>query len=439
MFSTKQLSIFLFAGAAKKHPSIIFCPKLLIVDKLWWFVNKNRQQKRCYCQYLLNVLYCGHMKLIANHNLLNLAKVSPKLLQIITFIFSFWLVLGQFQAYAASITVSPPKFEFEVEKGQTTSQSITITNGEGTPLNLAVSAADFTAVGEEGKPSFSEDTNQVNSAFSLASWISLPNQAVVVPAGGKLVVPFTVKVPEHAEAGGHFGTIFFSPVTAGSGDIAVKQKVGVLLLVRVKGEIRESGSLDVFGTYNAKLTGDEIAGAKAQSIFENFPINIAVRLTNTGNVHTKPQGKIIIKNTFGQVLTRVGEEAILNASGAITGTKVVDYLPVNDRAGNILPNSSRVFLQPWKGYGSQVYDTEGQKSIAWKGLGIGRYTAELDLTYAGEQMPKQTISFWIMPWKVMASGLALIIALYFIIKKWRQMSRERLKRQLRRELEGERN
>ncbi len=371
------------------------------------------------------------MKLIANHNLINFAKIS--------LFFSFWLILGQFQAYAASVTVSPPKFEFEVEKGQTITQNITITNGEPSDLTLATSAADFTAAGEEGKPSFAEDANQVNSAFSLASWINLPNQVITVPGSGKLVVPFTVRVPEHAEAGGHFGTIFFSPITAAAGDISIKQKVGVLLLVRVKGEIRESGNLDIFDTYNSAITGDQVANAKTQAVFETFPINLAVRLTNTGNVHTKPQGKIIIKNTFGQALTRVGEEAILNGSGAITGTKVVDYIPVNDRGGNVLPNSSRVFLQPWKGLGSQVYDENGQKSIAWKGLGFGRYTAELELSYAGQIMPKQVISFWILPWKIMAGGLALIIALYFISKKWRQMSRERLKRQLRKELERENN
>ncbi len=371
------------------------------------------------------------MKIITNHNFINFAKIS--------LILVFWLVLGQFQALAASITVSPPKFEFEADKGQTISQSITITNGEATPLTLAASVADFTASGEEGKPSFNEDAKEVNSAFSLAAWISLPNPVITVPSSGKVTVPFIVRVPAHAEAGGHFGTIFFSPITTTGGDISVKQKVGVLLLVRVKGEIRESGTLDIFNAYNAKVTGDEVAKAKSQSVFETFPINLAVRLTNTGNVHTKPLGKIILKNIFGQVLTRVGEEALLNPSGAIIGTKIVDYIPVNDRAGNVLPNSSRVFLQPWKGYGSQVYDADGQKSIAWKGLGFGRYTAELDLTYAGQPRPKQTISFWILPWKVLVGGLALIIALYFISKKWRTMSRERLKRQLRRELERERS
>ncbi|MDP1709550.1 MAG: hypothetical protein Q8L21_01550, partial [Candidatus Komeilibacteria bacterium] len=345
--------------------------------------------------------------------------------------------LGNFVAYAASITVSPPKIELEMEKGTAVSQAITITNGESTDLILATSAANFTASGEEGQAAFTEGETQ--TAFSLSSWITLPTGNITVPSQGKIEMPFTVRVPANAEAGGHFGTIFFSPVTAAGGDIAVKQKVGVLLLVKVKGEIKEQGALDIFDTYSTEVKGDDIAKAASRTFFESFPINLAVRLTNSGNVHSKPTGKITLKNTFGAVLERVGEEAVLSPTGAVTGTKLVDYLPVNDRNGNVLPSSSRVFLQTWKGYGTVTYDGLGKKEIIWKGLGFGRYTAELELNYAGTDLQKQVIHFWILPWKIISGAVIGLIALFFIIKKWRQMSRERIKRQLRKELERERD
>lgn len=370
------------------------------------------------------------------HNLYKMAANSQKLLQFATLLAGIWLLLGQGSVFAASITVSPPKLEIEAEKGQTISQNITITNGEPTELVLGTSVSDFTASGESGEAAFTQSENQ--TAFSLSSWISLPSATITVPASGKVSMPFTVRIPDIAEAGGHFGTIFFSPVTSGGGDIAVKQKVGVLLLVKVKGEIREQGTLDIFDTFNAKVLPNQVHLTKPQAVFEKFPINFAVRVTNTGNVHSKPSGKIILKNTLGRILTRVGEEVILSPTGAVSGTKLVDYLPVNDSKGNVLPGSSRVFLQPWKGYGSIVYDQTGKRELVWKGLGFGRYTAELELNYAGKDLAKQTVSFWILPWKIMAGVILGLIALYFLIKKWRQVNRARLKRQLRKELERER-
>jgi|GEM_PF-3579623 len=362
---------------------------------------------------------------------------NHKLLKFGTLLAGIWLLLGQNLVLAASITVSPPKIELELEKGQEIRQTITITNGEAGELTLATSASDFTASGESGEAAFTQDQSQ--TAFSLSSWINLPSATITVPAQGRMEMPFTVRIPANAEAGGHFGTIFFSPVTSGGGDIAVKQKVGVLLLVKVKGEIKEQGALDIFDTYNTKVEPDQVHQTGPQAIFEKFPINLAVRVTNTGNVHSKPSGKITLKNTFGQVLSRVGEEVVLSPTGAITGTKLVDYLPVNDRNGNVLPGSSRVFLQTWKGYGTVNYTQDGKKEIIWKGLGFGRYTAELELNYAGNNLPKQTISFWILPWKVIGIGIIILIALFFIIKRYRKISRARLKRKLRRELERERN
>ena len=144
-------------------------------------------------------------------------------------------------AHASNITVSPPKFEFSVDKGGRVTGAITVTNGDVEPLVLIPSIADFTAQGEAGKPAFVEGDDA--SAFSLSSWISLPAEAITVPPSGQLEIPFAVEVPENAEAGGHFGTIFFSPVVPEQGNIAIQQKVGVLLLVRVAGEVREAGEV----------------------------------------------------------------------------------------------------------------------------------------------------------------------------------------------------
>ncbi|MBI2050180.1 MAG: hypothetical protein HYT31_00040 [Parcubacteria group bacterium] len=338
-------------------------------------------------------------------------------------------------AVAANITVSPPKFEFSVDKGGRVNGAITITNGDAEPLVLIPSIADFTAQGEAGKPAFVEGDDA--SAFSLSSWIALPVEAITVPPSGQLEIPFSVAVPENAEAGGHFGTIFFSPVTEQSGTIAVQQKVGVLLLVRVAGEVREAGEVTIFKAFPAGTEAEAVSQAKPRSIFSEFPVSIAVRFTNTGNVHLKPSGTITLSNMFGTELVRVGEEITQTPSGAITGSTLVHYVPVNDTGGNVLPNSSRVFLSEWKGYGSHILNQSGEREIIWKGIGFGRYTAELNLSYGDAKLPSQTIHFWIIPWMIILPSLFGLAVLVSLITFWRRHSRERLKQALREELEAE--
>jgi hypothetical protein len=364
-----------------------------------------------------------------------LTKLSKKILSIFFLGIGVWLLLGISQVEAASITLSPPKFEFSAEKGGSIAEVITITNGEDTELTLEISVADFSASGELGKAQFTE--GEANDGFSISSWIQLNSQTVVVPANEKVTVPFVVQVPENAEAGGHFGTIFFSPVVAPQGDVSIRQKVGTLLLVRVAGEVIEQGELDIFAPYKTSITGENLTLAKKKAIFSQFPINLGVRFSNTGNVHTKPQGSIQIKNMFGKDVARVGEELILNSAGAVTGTRLVDYIPVNDEAGNVLPNNSRAFMQEWKGYGSEIINNEQKRVIRWQGTGLGRYSAQLNLSYGSTELPAQVIHFWIIPWMILLPGLGGLVVLMALIMFWRRTSRERLKKKLRMEIEGE--
>ena len=78
-----------------------------------------------------------------------------------------------------------------------------------------------------------------------------------------------------------------------------------------------------------------------------------------------------------------------------------------------------------------------EREIAWKGLGFGRYTAELDLEYGDTQLPTTRIHFWIIPWMIILPTLAGLIILIMLIKFLRTHSRERLKQSLRQELEQE--
>ncbi len=365
-----------------------------------------------------------------------MANISQKIAYLFVLIAGFYLILAGNIAQAASITVSPPKFEFTADKGNALSETITITNGEDTDLALQISTADFQAEGEQGRATFIEGSDD-NSAFSLSSWIELPETIITVPANGRIELPYTIRVPEHAEAGGHFGSIFFSPVVSNENLITIQQKVGVLMLVRVSGDIIEQGAIERFATYPVGIEGNDVVATSPQRIFQTFPVSFAVRFTNTGNVHIKPQGTITLQNMFGKELTRVGERIKVNSSGAITGTELADTIPVNAEGGNVLPESARAYVSSWKGYGSQIINNEGKAELTWKGFGFGRYTATLHMQYGSTALAPQTIHFWIIPWMVVIPSLLGLIILIVLIKLWRKASRERLKQQLREELQNE--
>ncbi|MDP3995404.1 MAG: hypothetical protein Q8P78_02200, partial [bacterium] len=82
---------------------------------------------------------------------------------------------------------------------------------------------------------------------------------------------------------------------------------------------------------------------------------------------------------------------------------------------------------------------QGEREIAFRGMGFGRYSAELNLSYGDTVLPTQTIHFWIIPWMIILPSLAGLAILIALIMFWRKHSRERLKRQLREELESEQN
>ena len=103
------------------------------------------------------------------------------------------------------------------------------------------------------------------------------------------------------------------------------------------------------------------------------------------------------------------------------GEQIVDYVPVNDTRGNVLPKSVRKFNQEWKNLDKTFF---------------GRYTATLNLMYGNNQKAEPvTVSFWILPWKLVLAylgGILLLIALGYL---WQKRTKKKMEEKLRMELE----
>lgn len=276
--------------------------------------------------------------------------------------FAILAVMASASASAAGISISPLKFEMNVAPSAETSGTVKVTNDTGKAITLYTSREDFVAGDDSGTPTFVKPQNQGSDVFSLANWITVEDKNLTLAQGETREIRFTVKVPQNAEPGGHYGAVFFAPA-ADKGQVAVVQRLGVLVLVDVPGEAKVSANLEKFEIGTSSGTKFE-----TKSEFSTFPVSFSTRLKNDGNVHVKPTGKIELVDESGEVLKNVGKESLVSPQGAFIGEKLVDYVPVNDGLGNVLPNSERRFESVWEGFGYPVVNEDGTKGVKFKTL-----------------------------------------------------------------------
>lgn len=272
---------------------------------------------------------------------------------------------------AQGIEVSPALVELNASKGKTYDITLHIRNVTASDLVYNSSVDDFNSAGETGSPHIITDSTLPPTA-SIKTWITTIPQ-FQIPARQLKVVNVQVVVPNNAESGGHYGVLRFSgaaPELESTG-VGLSASAGVLMLIRVDGTVSEKASLASF--YTAQ-------NGKQSSFFEDSPITFITRIKNDGNIHIKPVGSIEIRDMFGGL---------------------VKTLSVNKDKSNVLPDGIRRF------------ETEYNKT--WM---FGRYTANLTLGYGTTgQAITNTISFWVIPYKIILVGLLFVITVIFIIRR----------------------
>ena len=275
-----------------------------------------------------------------------------------------------------ALEISPPLLTLTSDPGKTVKTTILIRNVSKTDLVVTGEANDFVASGEDGTPKVLLDPNET-SPYSMKDWISTPTKLTLVPKEIKSM-NITINVPADASPGGHYGVIRFTgtpPNLEGQG-VSLSASLGSLIFMRVNGDITENMSVEQFS-----ISKD----GKKGSFFESPPLKFEQVIKNSGNIHERPGGAVTITNMFN---------------------KPVTTFSYNPDSRYILPGSSRHFEQ-----------TVDKKELGGKRL-FGKYTAKLTVTY-GEKNDKtttSTITFWVIPWKIILIVIAALIAGFFLIR-----------------------
>jgi hypothetical protein len=151
---------------------------------------------------------------------------------------------------AKALTISPPTFDFSLNPGDTVLDVIKIFNEAPEPITIYPILQNFKAGDEEaGQPVF-YGSDEDPDGTALAPWIKVDEHSMTIGAGERANLPFAINVPrEGAQPGGHYGAILLStqPPAETGGKVSIGQQLGVLVLVKVAGEVKEIGSIAEFG------------------------------------------------------------------------------------------------------------------------------------------------------------------------------------------------
>lgn len=275
-----------------------------------------------------------------------------------------------------ALEIAPPLIVLSASPGQTIKTQIKLRDISKTQLLVTNQVNDFVAAGEDGTPKIITGDDS-NNPFTVKNWIT-PVPSLVLSPQQIETLNVTISVPPGASPGGHYGVIRFTgtpPKLEGTG-VSLNASLGALVLLTVKGDLKDSLSVAEFSANS---------GGKKSSLFESAPISFVARIKNDGNVQEQPMGHITVKDMFG---------------------KNVATLNVNIPPHNVLPASIRKFE-------SQL----GSSTIGNKRL-FGRYTATLTLGY-GTVKPHtltDSISFWVIPYKLIAAIVVFLIIAFFVLR-----------------------
>lgn len=114
---------------------------------------------------------------------------------------------------------------------------------------------------------------------------------------------------------------------------------------------------------NSSTQDDEITNIEPPLFSDDFNVNFSFPINNKGNTHIKPKGKITLKDENGKVIKAIGKETISNDRWAIIWEEIVDYIPINDQDGNVLPQTTRIFETNWEGFPFKTFDDEGNQVV----------------------------------------------------------------------------
>ncbi|MFF5295309.1 WxL protein peptidoglycan domain-containing protein [Paractinoplanes globisporus] len=274
-----------------------------------------------------------------------------------------------------------PTFAYAATPGGVFNDQVEISNAGTKPLTLKVYASDAFTPRTGGFDLLAAG----RKSDDAGTWVSLSRPVVTVPARGRVVLPFTLKVPTGATPGDHSAGIVATLTSVGNdakgNKVAVDQRVGARIYLRVSGELKPGLTVEgLSATYHPKANP-----------FAAGTTTLTYRVRNTGNVRLGARQKVTVKTFWGSHKTADG----------------VADVP------EILPGDAVDMTAEVRGAFPAIWLTSSVSAdpVAQKG---------------DEKLPLYTVNrdhgFWAVSWTLLAivGGIALLVGAWFGVRYLRR-------------------
>lgn len=288
----------------------------------------------------------------------------------------FFIIFAKktFASSENTFSVSPFYKELTLTKNdQESGFDLEVKNDTANSTIFKLSVLDFGSLDETGGVAF-QGSIKLENKYSLASWVKLQTDALVLDAGQAQKIHVTIENKESLSPGGHYAAVMLKVADDENGgenketQVAVNPTATSLIFVR-----KEGGEI-----FNMNLNNQQ-----TPHNFWSLPSLAKLRFQNAGNVHLTPYGSISLIDPLGRVV----EKGI-----------------INEDSGIILPETFRIFNVKMLGLASAFIP--------------GKY--ELNITYHWVGNPKNTIvhsSIFIFPLLSMLIFAVLAVFLFLGYKK----------------------